>query len=341
MFGSLMRTMRPNPDEKLLISIDRELTRKFGGPNGIVAYFDEETPLFRLIDGSELALAFERGRFEGGMFATSSERRWGASWATGSPEDLARWGAGWAKRGRLGEDLFVVSADGRLHTFYREGAQAEGVPFDPDGAGLQETEMPASLCNTGLGCSVLMDFDNVEVSKVEPDGSLRPMSADEVERYVRSRPVKDVDLRNFGFGTEWYAGTILGKSVVVGQDQEDDLWLVRDRDDQPLVIGARSKDAAIREAKKEIEGGRYGSGYYSRLNRVPDAFDEVEEGMRFRAKGYPPFEGAVTKVGASYVVLRGRRPRDEYDDVLHVRASELMKRWEPVDVILANRGGYR
>jgi len=265
------------------------------------------------------------------MFATPSERRWGASWATGNPEDLAKWGAGWAKRGRLGDELFVVAADGRLHAFYREGAQAK-VAYNPDGTDLQETWMPASLCNTGLGCSLLMDVDSVEVFKVKPDGSLMPMSRGDVERYVKKHPVPDVNLRNFGFGTEWYAGTIFGKSVVVGQDDNDGFWLVRDRDDQPLVLGARSKARAIRAAKEEIKRGAYGAGYPpARLNRVPVGFESVEWGDQFRAKEWPPFEGAVTEIGASYVSLRGRGPRDEYDDVLLVSAEDLASDWEPVD----------
>lgn len=328
---SLRRALTPNASPAMTpIEIDRDRTLEQGASAGIVARFSESVPLYRAIDGEELAIAFSTGRFDGGVFATPSERAFGASWAAGSALDVAEWAAGWAKRGRLGKDLFVVVADGRGHTFFREGAQREGgVPFDPEGPAVQRVVMPLSVCNTGLGCSASVAFDErVRVMRVGPDGSLEPMTRADVERYVRSHPVPDVNLRNFGFGSEWYGGSILGHAVIVGEDFEDGLWVVKDRNERPFVIGARSKDAAIREAKKMISAGRMHET--SRLNRVPPGFDKVSVGDRFKAKGYPRFEGTVQQLGASYVMLRGRRPGDEYDDHLLVKAPELMRRWEHV-----------
>lgn len=328
-FWYLSNNPQPNPSAgSVLISIDRELTLEFGGTSGIVARFDESIPLYRAIDGTELVLAFDKDRFEGGMFATPAERRWGASWAAGSAEEVAQWATGWAERGRLGGDLFVVVADGEGHMFYREGAREHGVAFDPNGPSVQEVEMPIDLCGTGLGCSVTVHFDDVSVLRVLDDGTLDPMTSRELDRYVREHPIPDVNLRNLGFGTEWYAGTILGESVLVGQDQEDRLWSVQDRESRPFVLGARSKTAAIREAKRLIDAGRMGE--VSRLNKVPRGFEVVEVGDRFRAKRYPRFEGEVSKLGASYAVLQGRGFQDQYDHPVYVKASELMRQYEVI-----------
>jgi hypothetical protein len=313
--------------DEVRILIDRDLTLSLTGPHGLVAQFEESFPLYRAFDGTELAIVHEMGRFEGGMFSTAEERRWGASWASSSLEDVAEWAGRWVKSKRLGKALFVAVADAQGQMFFREGGRRE-VDFDPDGPAVQPSLMPLSLCNTGLGCSVVVSTDDVTFFRVERGGSVEEMSAGEVDEYVARHPLPEVSLRSFGFGTPWYSGTISGKSVIVGQDTEDKLWIVRNRADDPFVVGAKSKKAAVTEAKRMIAAGRY-EGHVSRLNRVPDGFDEVALGDTFRNRSR--WTGKVQVIGSNYVTLRGRRPYDDYDDHLTVTAAKLMRSWMWVD----------
>lgn len=315
------------------ILIDRDLTLQFGGPAGIVARFEESFPLSRVIDGTELAIVFEMGRFEGGMFATQYERRWGASWAWQDPE-LLDWGKHWAERGRLGEDLFLVDADGEGHVFFHQAGRQQ-IDFDPEGPPEQPAEMPAELCSTGLGCSVVVSVDDVDIFEPTTEGpwTTRLMSKEDIEAYIEEHPLPDVVLRNMGFGTEFYAGMILGVSVIVGQDHDDGLWSVQDRDDRRFVVGAWSKDAAVNAAVDLIDDGEHTSKV-EWLNDPPKGFEHVQVGDEFRAmQGMSRgFVGKVVEIGASYVMLRGRRPRGDYDETRQVDAKDLMnpRRWKEV-----------
>jgi hypothetical protein len=124
---------------------------------------------------------------------------------------------------------------------------------------------------------------------------------------------------------------ILGVSVIVGHDYVDKLWNVQDREDRRFVAGAWSKDAAVDAAVDMIVDGEHAT-QVEWLNDPPEGFEHVQLGDRFEAmRGMGRgFVGKVVEIGASYVILRGRGPRDEYDDTNQVSAKDLMNpsRWK-------------
>lgn len=309
------------------IAIDRDLTLGTETKEGLVATFLDSVLLYRALDGDELAIAYATGHFEGGMFASREERSWGASWAGTSAEDVASWARAWAKRGRLKKRLFVAVADGKDHVFFREGGRTE-VEFDPHGPPVQQAEMDVVLCNTGIGCSVTVSTGDAMLFHVSPTGEVgKKLTKREVERYLAAHPVPDVLLRGFGMGGSWFSGLVLGQGLAVGQDEFDRLWLVQDRNDRTVILGAKTRKAAIDEAKRLIRQGQWGDGVVRRLNRVPEGFDAVRVGDRWeRVRGlFGRDAGTVSVVGASYVVIR-----DPVRGGQWVSAANLMRDWRPV-----------
>lgn len=294
----------------------------------LVATFLEPVTVYRVMDGEEVCVSIASGVIEGGAFATEDERAFGASWAATSKEDVASWGASWSKVGRLGKDLFVAEAQAEGRVFFSLN-KAEG--FDPNGSERQEVEFDASLCNTGLGCSFLIDFADVTLYRVGRSGSIKPVSQEQLEKYVAKHPLPDVSLRPYGMGGKWSGGTILGKTVSVGQDDRDGLWKVLKRDESPLVLGAKTKNAAVDAALDQIERGLY-AGPAIRLNYVPAGFDEVSVGQVWTQKGPRrnwdmPQSFTVVEVGASYVAGRHEERDSDYDWKLRIDAKTLMSSW--------------
>ena len=316
--------MRPNPPVRIII--DRDLTNEH---RGLVATFAEPMTVFRVMDGEELAIIFAAGKIEGGMFATRSERRYGASWATSSMEDVAKWGRYWSRNKRLGEDLFVAVADAKDRVFYHEVAH-RSVPFDPAGEVEQIAELDSNVCNTGLGCSMTVSVKDVSFFSVGPSDELEPMTEGQIKTYLRKHPLPDVLLRPLG-GTNWFGGVILGRSVSVGQDPHDKLWMARNRADKPFVLGGKTKKAVVDEAIQIIVAGAENK-ITARLNRVPYGFDDVKIGQRWtesnNSRGYGGGrEVVIDHIGASYVEGYGKASWN--DDKVHlvVTATELMKKW--------------
>lgn len=307
----------------LRIVVDRAPTVEAKG--GLVGKFSDPVTLFRVMDGEELAIAHASGVIEGGMFATQSERRYGASWAASSMQEVADWGRYWSRAKRLGQDLFVAVAEGRGRVFYHMTAGRK-VRFDPEGAEQQGALLDSELCSTGLGCSMAIGVKDVSFFAVEPGGTLSPISEREIQDYLDEHPLPDVLLLPLG-GTNWFGGVILGRSVAVGQDPQDKLWLVRNRAGRPFVIGAKTKKAAIDEAF-EVIASMAEQKVIVRLNRVPAGFDAVREGQIWTSADRGPM--SITELGASYV---GGVGATRWGDKMHwiIKAPELMKRWERVD----------
>jgi len=315
------RRLTSNPPVRIVV--DRDLTVEH---KGLVGTFAEPMTVFRVMDGEELAIAHAAGRIEGGMFATRSERRYGASWAASSLEDVARWGRAWSKSKRLGEDLFVAVADAKGRVFYHESAHRV-TPFDVDGPAQQNAEMDSELCSTGLGCSMTIDVRDVAFFAVGPSGDLEPMTAKQIKTYVDEHPLPEVLLRPLG-GTNWFGGVILGRSVSVGQDPHDKLWMVRNRADRAFVIGAKTKKAAVDEAVRIIESMAENK-VTVRLNRVPYGFDTVEQGQRW-SEWHGDRRGRsliIDRVGASYVEGYGTASWNDDKIWMTVSAKDLMKNW--------------
>jgi hypothetical protein len=131
-------------------------------------------------------------------------------------------------------------------------------------------------------------------------------------------------------GTNWFGGVILGRSVSVGQDPHDKLWLVRNRADRPFVIGAKTKKAAVDEAVQVIESMAENK-IMVRLNQVPPGFDDVEKGQRWNERlpgGRRGRSFAIDHIGASYVEGYGTAGWNNDKIRITVSAKELMKKWE-------------
>ncbi len=175
--------------------------------------------LYRVVDLRELRDIVRTGKVRGGLFATPSERKHGASWAN-DPTKVAVWGRGW--RGRLGAELFVLELDAVGKAFYHMGPTTRP-PFDPFGPAHQPATMSLTECETGLGCSVspvvLREVKVYRVKGKQPhDLSLVPMIHDEVKRRVKGKS-KAIDLKHHhkGYSTGW----IHGHSVRLTQREPD------------------------------------------------------------------------------------------------------------------------
>jgi hypothetical protein len=275
------------------IWIDRDATlaartrggKSLAGLRDLVATFAEPVPLYRIIDGEELARIVRTRRVSGGFFAVPSERAHGASWA-GSLESLVSWGRGWQPR--LGKDLFVLELDGDLRPFYHLGDRSFDAFFDPHGPARQPARIPISICNTGLGCSLpdVFQHDIAALYRVTRKDELARISWDQAYAYVARRPAKVVQVRKATPGSVHYAGTIHGVDVEVYLDQDEyrpgsgfnaydrpsgepyhlwqqrkiealnpyrRTWTVETRDGRLIVRGASSQRRAVAEAARVLE----------------------------------------------------------------------------------------
>jgi hypothetical protein len=300
------------------IYIDRDLTlaakEKYGG-GSIVGMFEDPITLYRVLDGEELARIMDTGIIEGGMFAIPGERAYGACWSA-TLEGLPRWGVAWARGGarfgRLGKDLFIAKIEGAGRQFYHHAPK--DVPFDPAGSGLQPSQINSDDCSTGLGCSVRAGAWEAQFFRVvltgqldsqnRPEVRLKPLTPEDVRKYVARKPLPDVALRPLG-GTHAFGGTILGVTVLVFQDHNDKLWGVYTRDEKPFVLGAKTKKQAIDAAKVILDFGTpHHRGYVTYLNRLPPGFENVQEGQVWVDRKYHmPRRARVDSVGASYAYV--------------------------------------
>lgn len=310
----------------ILVTVDRDLTASTGG---LVGRFEEDVTVYRVMDGEELCIAVASGAIEGGMFATRLEREYGASWAATSLGDVAGWGKGWAGR-RLGKDLFVAEASASGRVFYREltNADRETLGIDPSGLPKQEVRLDTAMCNTGLGCSFVVRVTDARFYRVIESGEAVPMTAADVAEYVRKHPLPEIAVRPMGLGGTWEAGVVLGKSVSVGKDENDDLWRVENRKDRPIVLGAKSKKQALEEARRVIGRGGYEDGL-ARLNKIPAGFEKAAPGQTWvrTTGGWGPEAFEIDEVGASYArgywVENGERLFGSHV----VSAKDLLAKW--------------
>lgn len=231
------------------VLIDRDATIKARSqfpahPEGVVASFDTSLTLYRIFDGEELSRILRSGKITGGTYAVRAERAYGASWGE-NLSAIIQWGNG-HRGGRLGAELFVAKLDAFDKSFYHLGPN---LPFDPDGPPKQEAVMDASVCNLGLGCSVIdVDISDVDLFTVAPDGQMTRLSVSEAKDLVGSRPQKDVDLRQVN--SQLLQGSILGVDVRVLQ--KGAAWQVVLNDDRVIATGAPSKEDAIELAQMSI-----------------------------------------------------------------------------------------
>lgn len=332
--------LHTNPVARIIIDRDRTNQARRSYDFAIIGRFDEPVALYRVLDGEELATIVATGQVEGGMFAVTGERAYGASWSTESPEELVKWGRGWQKRGgRLGKDLFVAKIQGQGLWFYHMNMGLKlRRGYDPSGGPQQVNEADTAACNTGNGCSLRVARQDAQFSRVSKDGSLTPMSEEQIRAYLSKKPEKDVVLTAI---SPWYfGGTILGQTVGVAQDQRDKLWSVTNRNDVPLVVGARTKKAAIDAATRVISDWPVSiqtspPAEPVRLNRVPPAFEAVRTGQVWQNtdRGYGWRSGKsfrVSEIRSSYVRMDTieRGPTDDYEVV--VPAKELFREFRRV-----------
>jgi hypothetical protein len=320
------------------IFIDRDLTlasRARYKDDSIIATFDDPITLYRVLDGEELARIHDTGIIEGGMFAVTSERAYGASWSA-TLEKLPEWGISWsggkARFARLGRDLFIAKIQGQGLLFYHQGPQ--NVPFDPAGSLWQPSQMDASECHTGLGCSLRVGAWVAEYSRVTSSGQLdahgrleirlKPLTQDDVRTYIARKPLPDVALRSLG-GPQAYGGTILGVTVLVYQDHKDKLWGVATRDEKQFVMGGKTKKQAIDAALVILSYGvPHHRGYVTYLNRRPEGIDEVAEGQMWQHRRYSK-QVKVDEVGASYVDVTWIDPYETYPHRSVIEAKRFLR----------------
>lgn len=156
----------------------------------LFATFAEHIDLFRVFDQREMYVISTTGDFGGGKFNTEFERATGAAFAATSIQDVVNWGLGWRQSGRLVGDLYVFEVDGFNRRFSH---LSDPAAFGVDMSGLSrelsrylsgeismdegiakcglldlEFYIPRSLCNTGLGCSILLkEWDDFKLYKVQ------------------------------------------------------------------------------------------------------------------------------------------------------------------------------
>jgi hypothetical protein len=240
--------------------------------SSIVAEFVSNVSMFRIVDEREVRDILRTGIVSGGSFATPGERRYGASWA-GDPDGLVAWGRGWQRhRGhapRLGKNLFLLELpDAAGKTFYHM-AILTSPRFDPFGPSEQIARMNVSDCSTGLGCSIMKVWAReVYFFRVKPDGKTVPVEAVDLEKRAQKMPHKAIDLTPVNPGI-YYTGWIHGRSVIVVLDQTRKnrygeltrLWDVvvrRQNHEEPIVIGKKSRKAAIDDAVAILEIESFG-----------------------------------------------------------------------------------
>ena len=255
------RFLRQARDVRILVDqaeTDKARERFHEKPDGegsIVGTFESSVSMYRIMDGEELRRVVRMGKIVGGFYSVKAERAYGASWGENVSEIIA-WGN--RERGhRLGDDLFLAKIDASGKRFFHMNPK---VPYDPK-APEQTYTMDVSRCNTGLGCSVIdVAFDEVSFYRVDASGQMSPISDADIRAYVSARKEKVIELRQVS--AVFYHGTIFGVDVYVVKDQTESAyrgtWSVVNRDEEKLIIGAKSEKIAIDHAAKMLRYGRHG-----------------------------------------------------------------------------------
>jgi hypothetical protein len=227
------------------ITIDRDATNKArqqfpSMTDQIVGTFESPVKMYRIFDGEELSRILRTGRITGGTYSAKAERTHGASWGHNITEVIE---IGNKLRGkRYGDDLFLARLDAMGVRFHHLNPK---VPFDPNGPPHQSGVMEDSACCFGLGCSMIVGLEDVDLFVVHSNHQMDPISTEEARNYVEKRPKKDVDLREIN--PQLYQGSILDHDVRVWLT--DGKWQVILNDDRVIVNDAPTKDDAIETAK--------------------------------------------------------------------------------------------
>ena len=312
---------------RVSIAIDRDATlaARRGKGSSLVASFLEPVSLYRVIDGEELRSAARAGIVTGGLFSVPDERAHGASWATSS-EGLVQWAQHWQASGRLGQDLFVLEAEGNGRVFYHLDPKSLS-NFSPQGSAKQTASIALGECRTGLGCSATVPFGEVAVYRVDADGSLARMTTADVSRYVARRAAKPIELRPMSRAGNVLSGHILGVSVLVSQDGQDKLWSVGTADRRVLVAGGKTVKAAA-EAAREILSSGAPTGDTVYLNSRPSGFERAVKGATYEHRKWGDERVRVLRAGASYVEVESSGGTSDRG-VFGLTAKELMRDWRP------------
>lgn len=145
-------------------------------PDITVAEFDSSVALYRVFDGEELARILKGGKITGGQYAAKPERAYGASWGHNITAIIRM---GNQLRGkRLGEQIYLAKIDSIGLTFAHLDP---GIEFDLSGPPKQPASFNPSVCNPGLGCSIMADAGDVDDwYEVRPDGQLERRTESEL-----------------------------------------------------------------------------------------------------------------------------------------------------------------
>jgi len=246
------------------VLVDREETLKVrsrfkespDGQGSIVGTFETGVSLYRIMDGEELRRVVRSGKILGGMFAVKSERAYGASWGEDISQVIA-WGNR-ARGERLGSELFLAKIDASGKKFFHLNPKIEYDSASPT----QTFKMDVSQCSVGLGCSIVgVAFDEAQFYSVDTAGHITPLSDADLKKALKGLgSEKVVELRQIS--SVYYHGTMYGTDVYVAMDQTNSAhrhtWGVYTRDDDPIVIGAKSDKIAIDRAAKILRHGLLG-----------------------------------------------------------------------------------
>ena len=144
--------------EKVNIVLDLEEIKK---TTAIVAKFVSPIKLYRVIDGEELIDILKKGSIKGGEYAVNMERAYGSQWGANKKE-VVQWGIKQQGK-RLGHELFLLEIDGNGKTFFNlnnpNKDPAIQKAFEEEST--EPFSIDASLCSTGLGCSVQVETSEV------------------------------------------------------------------------------------------------------------------------------------------------------------------------------------
>lgn len=151
--------------EKVTIVLDFDEIKK---TTAIVAKFLSPIKLYRVIDGEELMDIIKKGSIKGGEYSTPDERAYGAQWGA-NKEEVVKWGM--MQQGqRLGHELFLLEIEGNGKTFFNlnqpKRERSDSSPLHAihkayTSGNTEPFSIDASLCSTGLGCSVQVQASEV------------------------------------------------------------------------------------------------------------------------------------------------------------------------------------
>jgi len=144
--------------EKVTIVLDFDEIKKTGS---IVAKFLSPIKLYRVIDGEELMNILKKGSIKGGEYSADIERAYGSQWGA-NKEEVIKWGI-WQQGQRLGHELFLLEIDGNGKTFFNMNSpnKDSAIQKAVEEESTEPFSIDASLCGTGLGCSVQVETSEV------------------------------------------------------------------------------------------------------------------------------------------------------------------------------------